>query len=204
MRFEILKNFIVIEGLDGAGTSTQTKLLSQKINSSYCTFEPTDNKIGLLIRKILEKKVKVTPLALAHLFVSDRVEHLYSKDGIIQRCKNGQIVITDRYIFSSLAYQSLDVSFKTIFKINSIFPLPEIVFFINTSCDECQKRINSRGFNEELFENYSVQQNIKNNYLKAFSCYKKYGLNTVFLDGNLSIENLLEQELKYLKKAKII
>lgn len=204
MKLDILKNFIVFEGLDGAGTTTQSKLLVQKIPSSYFTFEPTDSAIGKLIRDILHKKFNVNPVTLTHLFVADRAEHLYGENGIIQRCKNEQIVICDRYFFSTLAYQALSAPFDTIFELNNKFPVPEILFFLNTSVDECMKRVTTRGEKKELFEEASIQNNILSNYLKSFARYEDFGLKTIFLDGNLPIETLLSQELNCLKEAMII
>ena len=80
----ILKGLIVLEGLDGAGTTTQMKRLVEKMKlSSYpCigTFEPTEGPVGTLIRQILAKKLSVEPSTLAYLFASDRNEHLRGKD----------------------------------------------------------------------------------------------------------------------------
>lgn len=204
MQKEVLKNFIVLEGLDGSGTSTQSKMLSKKIPSSYLTFEPTDNRIGTLIRDTLKKRLVITPLTLAHLFVADRSEHLFSDHGIVPRCKNGQIVISDRYLFSSLAYQPLKVPFENVLDINSLFPMPEIAFFLDTPIDICQERINVRGNDEELFERHSVQEEILANYEKAFQMYKNYGLNAVFIDGSQSIKAVHEEILNHLKEIKII
>ncbi len=204
MKNNILKKFIVFEGLDGAGTSTQSKLLSNEIKNSFLTFEPTDSKIGKLIRDCLKKKITFDALSLAYLFSADRADHLYKKDGIINRCNNNRIVISDRYLFSSLAYQSIDVVFEKVLELNKNFPLPEVVFFLNTSIDVCNDRINIRGDEQELYEEQSLQEKILNNYLKAFSFYKKMGLKIIKLDGNLTREELFELEIKYLKDNNII
>ncbi len=204
MNKDIIKKFIVFEGLDGAGTSTQSKLLSDNIKEAFLTYEPTDSQIGNLIRECLKKKIHFSTLTLAYLFSADRVDHLYKIDGIINRCKSNQVVISDRYIFSSLAYQSLDVPFDNVLELNKHFPLPEILFFLNTSLDVCRDRINIRGSEEELYEGNILQEKILKNYLKAFSFYEKIGLNIIQLDGNLPIEKLLELELQYLKDFKII
>ena len=204
MQNNILKNFIVFEGLDGAGTSTQSKLLHEQITNSELTFEPTDNEVGKLIRRCLRKEVKLTQGTLSYLFASDRAEHLYNDNGIIKKCNEGKIIICDRYIFSSFAYQMLDVSFELILKLNKDFLLPEIVFFLNTSIDECQDRVVTRGENEELFENRSLQEKILQNYKEAFSYYEKLGLNIIELNGNLSKEVLIKKEVESLKKINII
>jgi dTMP kinase len=204
MKNEVLKNFIVFEGLDGSGTSTQSKLLSQNIKNSYLTFEPTDSKIGSLIRNCLKKKIKFDMLTLAFLFSADRSDHLYADTGIINKCKNNQIVISDRYLFSSLAYQSIDLPFEKIIEFNNSFPLPEILFFLDTSLDVCKNRINIRGNDEELYESQILQKNILNNYLKTFSFFKKTEMKIIKLNGDLSKEQLIEQEIKVLRDNKVI
>jgi dTMP kinase len=204
MKISTIKNFIVFEGLDGAGTTTQSKLLNSKIAGSFFTKEPTDGKIGLLIREILQKKMNYTKETLALLFVADRYEHLHGNQGIIQRSKDGEIIICDRYLFSSLAYQSLDIDFDRILELNHLFPIPEILFFINTPINECQKRIHTRGENEELFEKFPLQEKILDNYQRAFSVYSEAGAEIIYLDGSLPIDVLLELEIKHLKEKGII
>jgi len=203
MKNNILNNFIVLEGLDGAGTSTQCRLLNQNIKSSILTFEPTDSPIGSLIRKGLQKKIILNQDTLSYLFAADRSDHIYGINGIINKIKD-HIVICDRYLFSSLAYQSLDLPFKKVYQLNKYFPMPQVVFFLNTSTDVCQKRISKRGNNEEIFEKKELQQKILNNYLKAFDYYKDKGLNLIMIDGNLKAENILLEEIKYLKKIGVI
>jgi dTMP kinase len=203
MKLNILKNFIVFEGIDGAGTSTQCQLLSENIPGSVKTFEPTDSEIGKFIRKILNKKFEVNHYALSLLFASDRAEHLYGNNGIISNCKN-KIVICDRYLFSSLAYQSIDVPFDQILKINSDFPLPQVIFFINTPLEECQKRIDLRGNEKEIFEKQSIQEKVIENYHKTFEFYRQLGLNIYELNGLKPINDLLKEETEILKKEKII
>jgi dTMP kinase len=203
MKPKILKNFIVLEGLDGSGTSTQCSMLADKIPSSHKTFEPTDSDIGKLIRKALQKKIKYNPDTLSYLFAADRSNHLYGEVGIINKCKDN-IVVCDRYLFSSLAYQSLDIPFNMVYELNREFPIPQIVFFLNTSASVCQKRINKRGNNKELFEDDALQKKILNNYLKSFDIYKKQGLKLYTLNGNLTKEEILSEELRILEKERIL
>ncbi|MBN2546797.1 MAG: dTMP kinase [Spirochaetes bacterium] len=201
---EILRNFIVFEGLDGAGTTTQSKLLAGKIKNSFLTNEPTDGKIGKLIREALQKKVLLKPETLSYLFVADRNEHLYAEEGIINKCKNDQTVICDRYFFSTIAYQGISMNVDELFYLNSKFPLPQILFFLNTSINNCQRRINKRGESEELFENKSIQEKILNNYFISFEKFKNSGMNVCILDGNISADELLDKELQILKENNII
>ena len=103
---KILKNFIVIEGLDGSGTTTQARLLRERLledgESIVNTQEPSNSMIGTLISAILEGKEKVNPKTLAYLFAADRKNHI---DLLMDSFETSK-VICDRYLFSSLAYQS--------------------------------------------------------------------------------------------------
>ncbi len=200
---DVLKNFIVIEGLDGSGTSTQAKLLSESLKNSFFTYEPTENEIGKLIRSILKKEIIIDYVSLAYLFAADRAEHLYSKNGIIERCNRGEIVICDRYLFSSLAYQSLNLAFERVFELNKDFVLPEIVIFLNTSITECIKRRMNRNSDKEIFEEEALQIKILENYKKAFLYFKDYDLNYYEIDGNKSINEILNLEIEILKKHSI-
>ena len=125
----ILKSFIVFEGLDGAGTTTQIKNLARYYEFNkrqYCiTNEPTSNPIGVLVRSVLQKKVVTTPDALALLYAADRSDHLYNPSyGITRMLEEGKIVMSDRYFYSSIAYQSVECDPSLIRTINS-FPSPE-------------------------------------------------------------------------------
>ncbi|MBN1648712.1 MAG: dTMP kinase [Spirochaetales bacterium] len=197
MKHKILPRFLVIEGLDGSGTTTQTRMLLQRFEKTAAgavsTCEPTDYPGGKLIRSILKGAAEVLPETLAMLFSADRNEHLYNiNTGIITSLTQNRHVICDRYLFSSLAYQSLECDFKRVFALNCRFPLPERVFFIDTSIHECQDRIGKRE-KRELFEAETIQYKIRNNYLKAFACYKRTAMKVHMLDGDESAEKIHER-----------
>ncbi len=191
---EIIKNFIVFEGLDGAGTTTQANLLEKKykLNNISCinSCEPTRGFIGKAIREVLSGDVKVASGTIARLFVSDRHEHLFNPgNGIISRCKAGVHVISDRYLFSSLAYQSLDYGFEKVLELNSTFPLPEHLFFLDVPTEICQQRLSSRDL-LEIYEDQDLQENILNNYKKSLDIFKNTGINIHTLDGTKDKEVL--------------
>lgn len=191
---EIIKNFIVFEGLDGAGTTTQANLLNEKfkLNNISCvnSCEPTRGFIGRAIREVLSGEITVASGTIAKLFVSDRHEHIYNPDkGIISRCKAGSFVISDRYLFSSLAYQSLDYGFDKVMSLNCSFPLPEHLFFLEVAPEICQKRLSSRDL-LEIYEDKALQENILNNYKKSLEIYKNTNMNIHILDGTLEKEEL--------------
>ncbi len=192
--FSIIERFIVFEGLDGAGTTTQTRLLENKLKDSGYEFtagcEPTKGFIGRTIRKVLGGEEKVAPGTLAKLFAADRHEHLYNEEhGIVSLCGRGEIVVSDRYLFSSLAYQSLRYGFDKVFALNREFPLPEHLFFLDVEEEVCQSRLNTRD-SLEIFEEASLQSRIRANYMKAFSMYEDSGMKIHILDGTDTPEEL--------------
>ena len=109
----ILENFVVFEGIDGAGTSTQIEILknSEFKDRFFFTAEPTDSETGKFLRKMLKGDVELDARTSAYLFAADRAEHLWGNSGgncgVERQCRNGKIAVSDRYFFSSLAYQSV-------------------------------------------------------------------------------------------------
>ncbi len=197
---KIIKGFVVLEGLDGAGTTTQkniiTSLLENKGHTVVSTFEPTDSEVGKLIRKVLRNEVKLPPLSLAMLYAADRENHINGEDGIIENIKNGKIVISDRYFYSSLAYQSLYTDEEKIYALND-FPHPEYLIFLDVDVDTCLKRINKRGQEKEIFEKESLMRKIRENYLKSFSCIPS-SVKFLKIEGDISIEETTERILSFL------
>jgi len=200
---KVLRNFIVLEGLDGCGTTTQTALLIKKLEEkgivSVSTREPTDGNIGLFIRSVLQKKQSVDPFTLAMLFSADRNEHVNGTDGIKKACDAGKMVICDRYLFSSLAYQSMFMDYDIVAQLNSFYPLPEHLFYIDLSPEECQKRMQIRGEESELFERLDLQKKTEANYRKTLESLKDSDMKIHIIDGRLSIEKIHEYICEVLK-----
>jgi dTMP kinase len=166
---EILNRFIVIEGLDGSGTTTQTALLKDHLEKlrlrAAATFEPTDSVIGKLIRDVLSGRIQVTDGALALLYAADRDNHIYNQtDGLLSLLEENDVVISDRYLFSSLVYQGLQIPQSRVEAYNSFFPLPEILVYIDTPAEECLRRLHNRGAEKEIFEVESFQRQVYARY----------------------------------------
>ncbi|ORC37230.1 dTMP kinase [Marispirochaeta aestuarii] len=188
---EKINNFFVIEGLDGSGTTTQLHRIGRRSEGLspvlFPTFEPTDNPIGQLIRKILHKEVTVPHDTLMRLFSADRSLHLFEKNhGILDRIASGETVLSDRYLFSSVAYQSLYASLDDVLQLNH-FPLPQRVFFIELSPELCASRRKTRS-KEELFDETEMQRKIRDNYYRAFECFPD--LDIQIIDGSASIDEI--------------
>lgn len=198
----VLKSFIVFEGLDGAGTTTQIKNLARYYEFNrrpyYITNEPTSNPIGLLIRDVLQKKVVTTPEALALLYASDRHDHLYNPSyGIERITEEGRVVMSDRYFYSSIAYQSVQCNPDFVRTINSAFPSPEFIIFVDTPVEECMNRIEKRGGVKELFDRAEYLTSVRNNYLREFENLPE-GVNLLVVDGSKPIDTVEMEIRKYL------
>ncbi len=170
----IQKGFWVLEGLDGAGTTTQLrnleKALTEKGIRVHCTCEPTKYETGKFLRQVLSGEIKVPQSTVAYLFASDRDNHLNNPEyGILSHISNGEIVISDRYLFSSLAYQSIGFDYSRVVELNSQFPYPEYVIYIDTPVSDCISRIDSRGQAKEIYEKSEYQKKVHENYEKVFS-----------------------------------
>lgn len=207
----VLPGFIVFEGLDGAGTTTQAKLLWEYFNDgapsletpslegaspngAVHTWEPTDFLTGKTIRTLLDGPEYVEPWTLALLFAADRHEHLYRPvTGIKAALDAGKTVISDRYLFSSLAYQGAFADFAAVESLNHQFPLPEHLIFIDTPRDTAMHRLSGREKRDSL-ENEGVQERAELLYREVVSDFRAGGRVQVhWLDGGLDVAALAGQ-----------
>jgi dTMP kinase len=208
MKQKILSNFIVFEGIDGSGTTTQINLLKGLLNQKkvvfWATYEPTHGPVGKLIHSILEGSLQVAHETTALLFAADRNEHVFhGKGSIINKVKENNLVICDRYLFSSLAYQSVDCDFEYVAALNQGFPLPEYVFFLDTPLEICTKRRSERS-NSHIFETSSYQKKVIKYYEKAFAHFAHSSLQIIRLDGAKTKQEILEDVWKIISLLPIV
>lgn len=191
----VLKNFIVFEGIDGAGTSTQIKKLVESNPDLFvATAEPTTGETGKFLRKMLAGDFTVDEKTNAYLFAADRCEHIFGKGGVKELCESGKIVVSDRYFFSSMAYQSVSCGEELPKLLNSPFPLPEYLFFFEINPEISLARVNSRNEKKEIYEKLDVQKKIAAQYEKVISSYEKdssaSGMKIIRINAADSIENI--------------
>lgn len=190
----ILNNFIVFEGIDGSGTSTQLKLLKQNNPDFEITAEPTSTETGKFLRRMLGGEFKVEEKTNAYLFAADRCQHLYGEGGIIELTKKGKIVVSDRYFFSSMAYQSATCGIELPALLNSPFPLPQILFYFVINPEISLSRVTARNEKKEIYEKIELQRKIADMYEKVISSYEKDSENNhmkvVRIDATKSIEEI--------------
>ncbi len=183
--------FIAFEGLDGSGSSTQSRLLADRLEKngkpSLLTKEPTsDSPVGKMIREVLQHKWSASPEGLQLLFCADRAEHL--KNEIEPALQSGRVVISDRYLYSTLAYGGMSVDMDWLKELNKNFRLPDITFLFKLDPAECIKRIAGRGSDFELFEKSDKLAKIWENYEKIAQEFP----NIEVIDASQTIEEIAE------------
>lgn len=191
MKNDILKGFVVIEGLDGSGTTTQLNNLTDYLTSNNIkhkrTFEPTDMKTGLFLRKVLSGEIPLEQETIAYLFAADRNEHIYGKqNGVISQLKDNQYVICDRYLFSSIAYQSIGADSHLVMDLNSRFPLPEYLIFVDVPVEECQRRLKLRDSQKDIYDDMDYQKKVLQYYRESIEYFKDSDMKVIHIDGTKS------------------
>lgn len=180
--------FVVLEGLDGSGSSTQVALLKKALDNSghkvHITKEPTNNIIGGLIRGQLTKDWKTGPECLQLLFAADRAHHIERE--IMPAMNDGNIVVSDRYFFSTMAFGGIDTDMDWLKKINERFVVPDLTFFIKVPASECVRRISSSRFELELFEEEKKLVRVWANYEKLADEFE----NVHVIDGTQSVDDV--------------
>ena len=183
--------FIALEGIDGSGKSTQTKLLTEQLTSRghkvYSTFEPTNNQIGKLIRDILKGNTSADYRIIAGLFVADRLDHLLnSAYGIVKKLDEGYTVIMDRYYFSSYAYQGAHMDIDWVIQANAMSASilrPDVNIFIDVAPEISMQRLHANRDNIELFETLDNLKLVRSKYMEAFEKLKGEE-HIISVDGN--------------------
>ena len=190
--------FVVLEGLDGAGTTTQAqalvRLLRARGERAHCTAEPSSGPIGSQIRMMLAGRLvgyRGGPWdrrSLALLFAADRLDHLAAD--IEPRLAAGQHVVCDRYVLSSLAYQSLDNDEDWVAEINRYAPPPDLTFFLRVPAKVAlQRRLADGPGRPELFETLPQQRRIERLYERGIARIgRKHRVHVV--DGTAPLEHV--------------
>ncbi len=156
----------MIEGLDGSGKTTQATLLAEKLSKTYpvvLTAEPSRGKIGTFIREgCLYEQTRLPVEAEALLFAADRIEHMQKK--LKPALDEGKLVICDRYVYSTLAYQgSLGLSLDWIKTINARALQPDFSIFIDVPPEKVIERLQRK---KSVMETLETQTKVREIYLK--------------------------------------
>ncbi len=182
--------FIVIEGLDGAGITTQVGVLrawcEKRLLAVTATKEPSDGPAGALIRQALRHRiVDLNAEAMALLFAADRQDHLANE--VLPTLSLGVSVICDRFVLSNLAYQLVDIGdLQWLRDINRNCPQPDLTIYLDVPAETSLKRIrsdNSRVGELQLYEEAGRLAKVRNNFLAVIPVLQAEGHRIAVLDG---------------------
>lgn len=208
---EIIRNFIVFEGIDGSGTTTLQKRVADRLSRldirHRCDAEPTSSAVGRRIRAILRTGNPADPLyntALSALFSLDRAVHLYGPEGIVSAVARDTVILCDRYLFSTAAYQGVFGDTEEVLSFNETFPLPEYLFFLDLPVSTALRRIEARGQQKEVYETSEYLERIARNYRNIIDRFSGSGIRIVTLDAGLSPETLEKQVFDSLSSESIL
>lgn len=193
--------FIVFEGLDGAGTTTQAEKLAEKLiargHKVFLAHQPSEGAVGGLVRMILAGRTAtqhadgklglVDERVMALLFAADRLDHLTSQ--IEPRLARGEWVILDRYTLSSLAYQGTAVSHEFISMANRYARKPDLTLFLYVPAALAMDRVRMRGAKLERYETLQQLQAIEREYSRLVGTLAS----VVSVDGTRPIAEVAEQ-----------
>jgi len=191
--------FIVFEGIDGAGKSTQIEKLRQKLVSEgrkvFITAEPTQSVTGGILRDALSGNYKRSAAELAAMFLSDRVFHNVNESvGINQALQKGFDVISDRYYYSSFAYQGLDSDIDWVIDMNLNCPdirRPDLCIFLDLDAEKSKARIDTNRATVEIFEKEEILNKIRS---KFFDVFKRLpNENIAIVDASGSVDEVAEK-----------
>ncbi|HXW60294.1 MAG TPA: dTMP kinase [Myxococcota bacterium] len=193
---------IVIEGMDGAGTTTQSQLLLDYLNKiglkAIKSAEPTKSPFGQEIRKWLATPIEKEPYLLTMLalaFAADRMHHVHHT--LAPALKSYDFLIVDRYVLSSLVYQGLHLPNAYITEINRFALIPDVTLVLDISAKEAINRLGERASDKDFYETKPTLEKIRARYLHFVDQDLEH---LVLIDASGSIEQVHNQIVSVVKR----
>lgn len=192
--------FLVFEGIDGSGKTSQLHLLTQRLQglgeACYETREPTDGPIGSLVNQILKKRLVVDERATATLFAGDRLDHLMNPhNGLCSKIQAGIHVVSDRYYLSSYAYNGTKAPLDWVIGLNeeaTRILKPDAHIFVDVLPEVAVERIAANRYETELYETMENLTAVRRKFFDVFD--RMQGEETIIVvDGNRSMEEVSEE-----------
>jgi dTMP kinase len=190
--------FVVLEGLDGAGTTTQARLLGDRLRAEgrrvHVTAEPSGGPAGALVRQVLTHRVSggaggFDPGALALLFAADRLDHVAAE--VLPKLEAGVDVVSDRYTLSSLAYQSLTTGdARWVAAVNAKAMPADLVLFLKVRPKVAVGRREAASIDRELYEVAEFQRRVARSYERAVARLQAAGHRVEILDGERPVNEV--------------
>jgi dTMP kinase len=195
-----MTRLIVLEGLDGAGTTTQGRRLVEHLRAggraAHLTREPSDGPIGRLIREMLTGQHAITGHAIGQstfglLFAADRLDHLQRE--VEPQLAAGAIVVSDRWYHSSLAYQGTGADRDWIATLNARARRPDLTIFLQVRPEVAAQRRVAAGRVQELFEDMRMQQEVDAGYRATIAELTAQGERIEVIDGELPPDTVFQE-----------
>lgn len=168
---------IVLEGIDGSGKSSHVALLAERLDKegykAARTAEPTDGAIGTLLRRYLKGELAASERTIAALFLADRLDHIQKAGGLLDMLREGYVVVCDRYLYSSIAYNCASEGVDWVADINRAahdLLKPDLVVYLNLPLAVMEQRLQHRNF-KEIYETAAYQRKVLERYEEAFSVW---------------------------------
>ncbi len=198
-----MSRLIVLEGLDGAGTTTQVKRLvahlQQTDRAAHATREPSDGPIGKLIREMLTGGHAIPGQSLSQstfglLFAADRLDHLQRE--VEPRLADGTIVVSDRWYHSSLAYQGTGAERDWIAMLNGRARKPDLTIMLEVRPHIAAQRRHAAGRVQELFEDLRMQEAVAEGYQATNAELMALGERIETIDGEMTPDEVFAAIVK--------
>lgn len=190
--------FIVLEGIDGCGKSTQIERLAARLGALgrevAVTAEPTESVSGKMLRTALSGADRRTATEMAALFVLDRIHHNVAEGGIEDLLSRGVDVICDRYYYSSLAYQGSETDFEWVRHMNLCCPdirRPDLCVFLDLEPSVSLARIAASRTSTEIYEKKELLEKFRARFLSVFEMLKETD-RVAIVDASPSIDEVAD------------
>ncbi len=200
-----MSRLIVIEGLDGAGTTTQARLVVEALRGrgrpAHLTREPSDGPVGKLIREMLVGQhaiagEKLSQTTFSLLFAADRLDHLQRE--VEPALARGEVVISDRWYHSSLAYQGTDTERAWISLLNQRARRPDLTVLLRVRAETAARRRVAAGRAQELFEDTAMQAKVAAGYDQVFAALVDREP-VVVIDGEREIDQVFGELMRLIE-----
>ena len=202
--------FIVLEGIEASGKTTQAIILSEKFKDAFHTKNPTDGEIGKFIReRVLGGKTDIPPVAYQYLFSADRE---IQQQEIIRHLKAGRTVVSDRYFWSSVAYgiadrkdadyenwENVSLIALSLLSMYHQFLLPDLTIYLDVTLEESLKRLQGSEKHTEIYDNHQTNIVVKKGYEWLI---KKFPEEITVINGEKPIEEVTREVIEIIEKRK--
>ena len=202
--------FIVFEGIDGAGKTTQVNILAERLRAEgkkvVITAEPTGLEGGKRLREALSGKIKKSECEMAVMFVADRIEHnIHKTEGISALVESGAYVICDRYYYSTLAYQGQSTDYEWVKKMNLSCPeirRPDLCIYLDLTPEQSLERISRGRESVEIYENLETLTKVRNTFLSVIDDLTCEGDRIAKINAYGTVEEIAEKVYSALANVK--